>query len=59
MHHVNVIQKKNVYLKKFEINERNFPSDGQKYFAQKIEQYNEENDLEQFLQPLIDTVVTT
>ncbi|MFK8013223.1 MAG: exodeoxyribonuclease V subunit gamma [Marinicellaceae bacterium] len=44
------------YLKKFKPNQYTFPSDGQIYFAQKVEGYNEEKDISIFLSPMIESI---
>ena len=46
---------KKPYLDKFIETDKNYPSEGQKYFLSEVEKYNEENDLEQFIQPLIES----
>jgi exodeoxyribonuclease V gamma subunit len=50
------IYSKRAYLGKFIETDNSYPSEGQKYFLQQVEQYNEENDLDQFLQPLINSI---
>ena len=50
------IKTKKDYLKQFIENENSFPSEGQKYFVQQVEEYNEEHDINQFLQPLINAM---
>jgi exodeoxyribonuclease V gamma subunit len=48
------LKTKKEYLGQFIENKNSFPSEGQKYFIKQVEEYNEENDLKQFLPALID-----
>ncbi len=44
------------YLLSFTQSNINFPSDGQVYFASQVEHYNEESDIENFIQPLLEVI---
>ena len=50
------IKAKKDYLKQFIESENSFPSEGQKYFVHQVEEYDEEHDINQFLQPLISNI---
>jgi len=50
------IKAKKDYLKQFIESENSFPSEGQKYFVHQVGEYDEEHDINQFLQPLIDAI---
>jgi len=52
------INKKQNYLNNFKPSNHSFPSQGQIYFAQEVEQYNEDLDVNRFLEPLIAAVKT-
>jgi len=47
---------KHQYLKKFIKDRYNFPSEGQVYFLQQVEQYNEESDIKKFILSIIESV---
>ena len=50
------LKTKKDYLKQFIESQNTFPSEGQKYFVNQVEEYDEEDDIKQVLQPLIDNV---
>ncbi|MBL4659725.1 MAG: exodeoxyribonuclease V subunit gamma, partial [Alcanivoracaceae bacterium] len=50
------IKTKKDYLKQFIESDNSFPSEGQKYFVHQVGEYDEENDINQFLQPLINAM---
>ena len=52
---LSVIPKK-AYIKNFIETDNSFPSEGQKYFINAVENHNEENDLSKFIKPLIKAV---
>jgi exodeoxyribonuclease V gamma subunit len=50
------VNPKKIYLGKFIEAHNSYPSEGQKYFINEVENHNEEKDLSQFIQPLINAV---
>ena len=50
------IYKNNAYLMTYKENANNFPSEGQKYFIHEVENYTEDNDINQFIKPLIKAI---
>lgn len=50
------VKTKEAYLKSFNEDGFSFPTEGQIYFAQQVEDYNEELDINLFLQPMIEAI---